>query len=128
MGKKYWTTKQLIMTHSIIALQPASLDNLEYQVTLILKERKSYLNSINILFNNKIIKKINKSDELMVYSEKNVNKVLDEYFSQLFSTQKKRKAGTFARLTFHLHTALHQLCQLGADAQAKTGAAVFACC
>ena len=66
--------------NNIIALTPVRFNLIEIQTTIYIKEEKTYLNSINIIFENRIIKKIKVRNEFMLKNEKNINEITRKYF------------------------------------------------
>ena len=66
--------------NNIIALTPVRFNLIEIQTTIYIKEEKTYLNSVNIIFENRIIKKIKVRNEFMLKNEKNINEITRKYF------------------------------------------------
>ena len=66
--------------NNIIALTPVKFNLIEIQTTLFLENKKIYLNSVNIIFDKKIIKKIKLKDELLLNNENNITQITRKYF------------------------------------------------
>ena len=76
--------------NNIIALTPVRLNLIEIQTTLFIEEEKTYLNSVNIIFESKIIKKIKIRDEFILNNEKNLNKITRKYFLDTLCIKKRK--------------------------------------
>ena len=76
--------------NNIIALTPVRLNLIEIQTTLFIEEEKTYLNSVNIIFENRIIKKIKIRDEFMLKNEKNINEITRKYFLDTLCIKKRK--------------------------------------
>jgi|TARA_B110000908_G_C10228545_1_gene439321 hypothetical protein len=76
--------------NNIIALTPVRLNLIEIQTTLFIEEEKTYLNSVNIIFESRIIKKIKIRDEFILNNEKNINEITRKYFLDTLCIKKRK--------------------------------------
>ena len=77
--------------NNIIALTPVKFNLIEIQTTLFLENKKIYLNSVNIIFDKKIIKKIKLKDELLLNNENNITQITRKYFFDKLNSKKRTK-------------------------------------
>ena len=77
---------------NIIALRPKQYQLIEIQTTLVLGNDKTYLNTVNIMFDNIIIEKIRVKDKHLLNNEKNINQITRKYFSDKLKPKKKTKS------------------------------------
>jgi hypothetical protein len=75
--------------NNIIALNPTSCSLIQIQTTLVQRNKIIYLNTVNILFENKIIKKINIKDRLLKNNKENIDQITRDYFSSKLKSRKK---------------------------------------
>lgn len=66
---------------NIIALNPVFCPIIEIQITLILIDHKNYINTVNILLDDKIIEKIRLDNQFIENNKKNVEKIVRDYFT-----------------------------------------------
>ena len=76
--------------NNIIALTPVRLNLIEIQTTLFIEKEKTYLNSVNIIFERRIIKKIKIRDEFILNNEKNINEITRKYFLDTLCIKKSK--------------------------------------
>lgn len=76
---------------NIIALRPEQYQLIEIQTTLVLGNDKTYLNTVNIMFDNIIIEKIRVADKHILNNEKNINQITRRYFSDKLKPKKNTK-------------------------------------
>tara|TARA_B110000977_G_C11060349_1_gene485700 strand:+ start:476 stop:772 length:297 start_codon:yes stop_codon:yes gene_type:complete len=77
---------------NIIELRPKQYQLIEIQTTLVLGNDKTYLNTVNIMFDNIIIEKIRVKDKHLLNNEKNINQITRRYFSDKLKPKKKTKS------------------------------------
>ena len=75
---------------NIIALNPISCTLIDIQVTIIQRNKHIYLNTVNILFENKIIEKIRLRDKYLENNIENINQITREYFTSILRSKNKR--------------------------------------
>ena len=68
------------MKETIIALKPTAFTSIQIQTSIFQRNNDSYINSVNILFDNKIIKKIKVENKLIENTSENIENISREYF------------------------------------------------
>lgn len=90
------------MEETFIALVPKEFSKIQVQTTVILKEGKTYVNSINIVYEGRILEKI-KQKGLKELQYLNPDSIASDYIlNKLTSVNKKSKSST---TTKNKHTA-----------------------
>ncbi|WP_166386820.1 hypothetical protein [Polaribacter sp. 11A2H] len=74
------------MDETIIALAPSVYSDIQIQLTLFQQGEKSYINSVNIIFKKKIIKKIKLNGALKENIPENVDSIISSFFSRKLKT------------------------------------------
>ena len=75
--------------NNIIALTPIQFDLIKIQTTLILGNDKTYLNTVNIIFDKMIIKKIRVKEKQLLNNQDNINLITRKYFYDKLQPIKK---------------------------------------
>lgn len=75
--------------NNIIALTPIQFDLIKIQTTLILGNDKTYLNTVNIIFDKMIIKKIIVKEKQLLNNQDNINLITRKYFYDKLQPIKK---------------------------------------
>jgi hypothetical protein len=75
---------------NVIALNPVFCPIIEIQITLILVDKKNYINTVNILLDDKIIEKIRFDNQFIENNEKNVQKIVRDYFTTKLKPKKEK--------------------------------------
>jgi hypothetical protein len=76
------------MDETIIALAPTIYLGIEIQLTIIKDAENSYINSVNIIYKKKIIKKIKLYDVPKKYTPENVDSITSSYFNKILGTSR----------------------------------------
>ena len=75
--------------NNIISLTPIQFDLIKIQTTLILGNDKTYLNTVNIIFDKMIIKKIRVKEKQLLNNQDNINLITRKYFYDKLKPIKK---------------------------------------
>jgi D-ribose pyranose/furanose isomerase RbsD len=76
--------------NNIIALNPTKCSLIEIQTTIVQRGKINYLNTVNILFENKIIEKIHISDKFLENNRENIHQITKDYFISKLKPRKKK--------------------------------------
>jgi hypothetical protein len=76
--------------NNVIALNPILCPLIGIQTTLVQKNNISYLNTVNILFENKIIEKIRLIDKMLENNKENIDQITRDYFISKLKPKKKK--------------------------------------
>lgn len=76
------------MEETIIALAPRMYSNIETQLTLIQQGKKSYINSVNIIYKKKIIQKIKSKGALKENTPENFESIISSFFKSRLKASK----------------------------------------
>ena len=80
------------MEETFIALAPVSFSKIKIQTTVFQKDGRTYINSVNIIYDGTIIEKIKKQQEYIKISDFNAEKTAGDYImSKLKSVNKSAK-------------------------------------
>ncbi|WP_027137215.1 hypothetical protein [Gaetbulibacter saemankumensis] len=71
------------MDKTIIALTPRVYSGIDIQLTIIQRGEKSYINSVNIIYKEKIINKIKLNGVLKENTPENVDSITSSYFNKV---------------------------------------------
>jgi hypothetical protein len=66
--------------NNVIALNPILCPLIGIQTTLVQRNKIIYLNTVNILFENKIIEKISLNDKMLENNKENIHQITRDYF------------------------------------------------
>jgi lysyl-tRNA synthetase class I len=84
----------------LIASLKKDLNDFKYQVVLKTVEQEVFLNAVNIIFKDKIVKKIKKADTELDFEFKNAENIASDFISKrlkFFMKNKKTKASSKAK-------------------------------
>ncbi len=94
MGRGIRNYKQEVMEEIIIALLPTAFSRIQIQTSVFQKEDKTYVNTINIVYEGKILEKI-KLEDLIELKYVNPDQIASEYIlSKLKNGSKKNQSST----------------------------------
>lgn len=79
------------MESTLIALNPSVYQGIEIQVSIFKQGEKCYINSVNIIYQKKIIKKKRFYKVKKKYTQENVESIITSYFNQILEYPKKSK-------------------------------------
>lgn len=74
----------------IIALNPMACEQLQIQVSLFQNDCHTYLNTVNILFNDKIIEKIKVHKKQLLSTSENIDAIVNDYFIKKLQPKKRQ--------------------------------------
>jgi hypothetical protein len=75
--------------NNVIALNPILCPLIGIQTTLVQRNKIIYLNTVNILFENKIIEKIRLNDKMLENNKENIHQITRDYFISKLKPRKK---------------------------------------
>ncbi len=85
------------MEETFIALTPVAFSKIKIQTTVFQKDGKTYINSVNIIYDGTIIEKIKKQQEYIKTSDFNVEEIAGDYIMGKLKSVNKRGKGFTAQ-------------------------------